>query len=344
MNLKKLAIANLVVVNKIIQEIRNSMLTVLLATRNRAGILREVLETYCRLQPPGSGWKLVVVDNGSTDDTSEVIASFVGRLPLQSVVEPSVGKNCALNTGLPLIEGDLVVFSDDDVFPRSDWLIELRKAADHQEAYAIFGGTILPRWEVAPPKWVEWLDLAPIFTITPSWMKEGELAPDYVTLVQGPNMALRSNVFRSGARFDPSIGPRGSEYAMGSETELILRFSRQGYRAWYVQSSVVEHFVRKEQMDENWILRRAIRWGRGFQRLHPNPKLWWGIPRHLYRDLTYEALHASAAWTIGGKSETLLRSRWRFNFLLGIAIESRIMTYERRSKAQSVAEVVPRNR
>ncbi len=123
------------------------MLTVLMATRNRARILGEVLDSYGRLQPPSSGWKLVVVDNGSTDETAPVIASFANRLPLHSVREPKLGKNFALNTALGLVEGDLVVFTDDDAFPASDWLLQLRKAADTQPGYSMFGGTIVPRWE-----------------------------------------------------------------------------------------------------------------------------------------------------------------------------------------------------
>src|SRR5271165_5089803 len=115
------------------------MLTVLLATRNRARILRDVLEAYCHLQAPACGWKLVIADNGSTDETREVIASFTDRLPLSSVCEPRLGKNYALNAGLELVEGDLTVLTDDDAFPHTDWLVQLRKAADEQPTYSLFG-------------------------------------------------------------------------------------------------------------------------------------------------------------------------------------------------------------
>ena len=133
------------------------LLTVLMATRNRSRILREVLETYCQLQQPSSGWKLVVIDNGSTDDTAQVLASFANRLPLCSVAEPRLGKNFALNSGLDLVEGDLVVFTDDDAFPRPDWLVQFRETADNKPTYSIFGGTIVPRWEVSPPDWTAWV-------------------------------------------------------------------------------------------------------------------------------------------------------------------------------------------
>lgn len=308
------------------------MLTVLFATRNRARILRDVLAAYCHLQPPSSGWKLVVVDNGSTDQTREVLASFANRLPVHFVSEPKLGKNSALNTGLALIEGDLTVLTDDDAFPRADWLVQLRRAADARPDYAIFGGAVVARWEVPPPPWLQWINLGPIFTITPSSMEEGELPPGQVTMVQGPNMAIRSQVFESGTRFDASIGPRGSSYAMGSETELLLRLGRQGHRAWHVESAVVEHFVRKEQLSKAWIMGRAVRYGRGWQRMAPNRKLWMGVPRHLFRDVPKEALLMAGAALLF-KPDAALRARWRFNYLLGWAIESRIMAREARVHA-----------
>src|SRR5690349_24382422 len=129
------------------------MLTVLFATHNGASTLPQVLASYCQLTPPPGGWKLVVVDNGSTDDTREILESFRERLPIVCASEEAAGKNAALNTGLRLIDGDLVVLTDDDVFPRAEWLIALREAADNCPDYAIFGGRVLPRWESAPPAW-----------------------------------------------------------------------------------------------------------------------------------------------------------------------------------------------
>src|SRR6266851_8291804 len=145
---------------------RLKMLTVLLATRNRAAILRETLGAYCHLQEPPSGWKLVIVDNGSTDQTATVLASFANRLPLHAVSEPTGGKNSALNTGLGFVEGDLAVFTDDDAFPHPDWLLELRKAAEAQPTYSMFGGAIVPRWASPPPLWVQWVEPGPVYTLT----------------------------------------------------------------------------------------------------------------------------------------------------------------------------------
>ena len=310
------------------------MLTVLLATRNRARILRDVLESYCRLEPPPSGWKLVIVDNGSTDQTPQVLASFANRLPLHAVCEPKLGKNNALNSGIPLLEGDLTVLTDDDVFPHADWLVQLRNAADSQPAYSIFGGPVVPRWEVPPPPWIGWVPIDPSFGVNERSMKDGPMPPSWLHNIIGPNMAIRSGVFQLGTCFDSSIGPRGSSYPMGSERELLLRLSEQGHKAWYVLGAVVEHLVREEQLDKAWILERAVRFGRGIHRMSPNPKLWVGVPRHLFRDIPKEGLHMAVAWLFF-RREALFRARWRFNFLRGQAIEARVLARDRRVQAQS---------
>lgn len=180
------------------------MLTVFIATRNRARILRDVLESYCALDQPTGGWKLVIIDNGSTDGTAQVVSSFANRIPVKYVLEAREGKNFALNTGLGQLEGDLAVFTDDDAFPRADWLVQLRLAADAEPQFSMFGGVVVPRWQSPPPSWIAWVKLTPVFTLTdPSWT-EGPIEP--INLF-GPNMAVRSNVFRSGIRFDTSIGP-----------------------------------------------------------------------------------------------------------------------------------------
>lgn len=306
------------------------MLTVLLATRNRAAILRETLGAFCHLQELPSGWKLVIVDNGSTDQTSTVLASFANRLPLQAVSEPTGGKNSALNTGLGLVEGDLTVLTDDDTFPHSDWLVELRKAADTQPACSLFGGAVVPRWESPPPPWVQWLEQGPTFALTDPSMTEGPIPP---YLVFGPNMAIRTAVFQSGVRFDPSIGPKSSTYPMGSETELMQRLSQQGHKAWHVPTAVVEHFIRDYQLRQSWVLKRAIRFGRGQFRLdymrkyRPYP-CWFGVPRTFLRQIFEQERMIIKAWLKSDHRE-LFSASWKRNFLWGQVVEARLSYRDR---------------
>src|SRR5262245_23405309 len=143
------------------------MLTVLLATRNGGETLAAVLDAYCHVEVPAGGYRIVVVDNGSNDATSTLGARYRDRLPLNWLTEATPGKNAALNRGLGAIEGDLVVLTDDDAFPRRDLLVQMRRAADDNPSFAILGGAVIARWAVRPPEWiVRWVPAGPAFTIT----------------------------------------------------------------------------------------------------------------------------------------------------------------------------------
>jgi L-malate glycosyltransferase len=306
------------------------MLTVLLATRNRSQLLSSVLESFCQLRSPTSGWKLVVADNGSTDHTGQVIASFRNRLPLQCLTERKIGKNAALNAGLAFVEGDLIVFTDDDVFPHEDWLIQLRKAVDSQPDFSMFGGSIIARWEISPPSWVRWVPQGPSYSVTDPQWKEGPIDPSWVW---GPNMAIRTNALQAGIRFDPYFGPRPGSYPQGGETELTRRLHSLGHKSWHVRAAVVEHFVRKEQLNTAWVMRRAICHGRGeFLIRHrylqeiSSRRLLWGAPRYLYHRLYYEARAMIRASLQGKQEEAVFRSRWMFNFIRGQIQEARTLS------------------
>ena len=94
-------------------------LTVMFATRNGSATLRKTLEGYRRLNH-SKNWRMVIIDNGSTDDTADILNFYKEVLPLQVYNEERPGKNLALNAGLNREEGpkaDLYVFTDDDAIP-----------------------------------------------------------------------------------------------------------------------------------------------------------------------------------------------------------------------------------
>lgn len=298
------------------------MLSVLFATRNRARTLRCVLDAYSCLQGPSSGWKLIIVDNGSIDRTREVVESFQTKLPLTFRFEERLGKNFALNAGLAELKGDLAIFTDDDAFPHRDWLLRIRAAADAQPSYSMFGGVILPRWEVAPPHWLKWVPPGPGYTLSDPHLAEGPTDPGNLF---GPNMAIRAEIFRSGVQFDTSIGPRGTNYPMGSESELVERLGRQGHKAWHVPDAIVEHLIQEYQMQKGWALSRAIRFGRGQLRLlrASEPEAipsWLGVPPSIFPRMLKRGIRIVKSWLLRNEQK-LFTAEWEFNNLLGHVLE-----------------------
>jgi len=314
-------------------------LTVLLATRNRASTLETVLRTYCDLASPPGGWDMVVVDNGSSDRTAEVIRSFRDRLPITYAFEGKPGKNAALNTGLAFVTGDLIAFTDDDIFPETDWLVRLCEAAGANESYAIFAGVVNPRWETAPSEVIRRaIPLGIAYAFHPPGMREGPGRPNHAL---GGNVGLRTEIFRQGYRFNTSIGPRPSAYTMGSEAELIRRLVRDGLTIWCCERATVEHLIPRSHLETTWLFERAERWGRcrrffdalEMDRTEPS---WWGVPRWIFRASTIQTAAVARA-TLSGNAVKLLQARWRLHFLRGVAFEARRLRRARPSQARGLA-------
>ncbi len=231
------------------------MMTVLFATRDRAEGVGRMLEALLSVQSPEGGWKLLVADNGSQDDTASVLERYADKLPLTVVHEPVAGKNRALNRAIAEIEGDLTVLTDDDVIPDHDWLIQLQRAAKAHPDATVFGGTVIPLWPGSRPAFISQkaVDFSILYALNEQptgWCEAG--------VVFGPNMAVRTSVFTDGFTFAADVGPDNSRraYVMGGESDFVLRVTAAGHRAWFVADARVQHMIRPSQLTEEWILRR----------------------------------------------------------------------------------------
>jgi len=58
--------------------------------------------------------QLVIIDDGSTDGTPEILSQWDGRLPATIVRQPNRGKGAAIRAAIPHITGDIVVIQDAD--------------------------------------------------------------------------------------------------------------------------------------------------------------------------------------------------------------------------------------
>jgi glycosyltransferase involved in cell wall biosynthesis len=316
----------------------SAMLTVVIATHNGASTLSSVLDAYTRLEPPRGGWKVVVADNGSTDETPTILERYRTLLPLKIVKETRRGQNWARLAALEHVEGDLIVFSDDDTIPDTRWLATLRDVADSHPDFDFFGGTINAKWESPPEAWIfRWVDLGECYTQTDPSQPEGPITPN---LIWSPNMAYRRRIFDLGYKFDTSVGPSGTNYAMGSETDFNVRLGEAGFKSWFCPRAIVEHIVRRQQMTPKWVLARAKRFGRGMYRRQllresEAPPLLFGVPRYLLRKIAWRATRWALAAVL--RRPERFSERWELNYLLGCAMQAR-QFYRSRGAAQQSAD------
>ena len=286
-----------------------------------------MLESFLKLNVPDDGWRIIAVDNASTDKTKEILLKYSNQLPIQYVYEEKKGKNNALNEAIKHIDSDdLIVFTDDDIIPSRDWLVKLLSCANKNIDYTIFGGNIVPYWPRVPEAWI--LELVPLgvtYALTRSNTLEGDIFPG---LIWGPNMAVRRSVFDEGYRFNGDIGPNGENYVMGSETDFTIRLHKDGYKSWFCKEASVQHIIRERQMEADWIIARAFRFGRNMYRQEStsygsNVAFFMGIPRWMFNKQLRQYLRLVISKFTRDKRESF-SSKWEISFFKGYFTESRM--------------------
>jgi glycosyltransferase involved in cell wall biosynthesis len=121
------------------------LLSVIIPSYNRAGFLREALEsvlnqTYFQ-SIPGQSWELIVIDDGSTDSTREVLESYGSRVDYHCL--PHSGVSAARNRGLQLVSGEYIAFLDsDDLWKPEKISVQMDYMQDHPEAVVCCTGEI----------------------------------------------------------------------------------------------------------------------------------------------------------------------------------------------------------
>ena len=282
--------------------------SILICTYNRARLLRETLAALQALTPPPDCHvEIIVVDNNSSDDTPAVLAEATGRsrVPLLAVREPAQGKSFALNRGLETARGDIVVLTDDDVWPHPDWVSRL--VADFRERDVTFVfGKVLPRWGHLPPPELLTLPAQDIWGPL-AIVDYGDEPVDYrpertwQRLPIGANLAFARDALVAIGGWRTDLGKVNNTLISGEDHEIFMRLRRHGrYAGYYDPAASVRHFVPATRLTRTYF-RRWFFWHGKTQALmladlHPDldlsrvPRV-AGIPRFLVRQGLEQGWH-----------------------------------------------------
>ena len=222
-------------------------ITVIICTRNRAAQLANALESVVKLRiPKGLRWELVVVDNGSSDNTAEVVASFRDRLPARVVREESAGLSHARNRGVTEAAGRYICWTDDDVLLDPEWLAAYAAAFSRYPKAAVFGGEITPVLQAPTPKWFARLaDQWPLTTLLAKRDHGDQAIPlafDQGIVPWGANFAVRAAEQRR-VSYEPALGVSPLQRRVGEEAEVIFKIMRAGGLGWWVPDAKVRHII-----------------------------------------------------------------------------------------------------
>jgi len=212
------------------------VVSIVICTRNRARALAATLATVARTQIPRMlPAELLVVDNGSTDDTRSVIGAFAPTPCMVAVRTLHVadrGLARARNAALRAAAGRVIVFLDDDTHPGPRWLEPLCAPILTGAADAVAGGVGLAAHLERPwmtPRHRTWL-------ASTEWLDAG--APQEMV---GANMALGRHVLATVPGFDVELGAGALGY--GEEALFSQQLLRAGFRIAAAFDAMTEHHL-----------------------------------------------------------------------------------------------------
>lgn len=219
--------------------------SIIIATRNRANALLRTLHALTRLSiPHGLKYEILVVDNGSSDSTKEVIRSQqIINTTIQYHYEPIFGKSKALNRGLEFSIGEIILLTDDDVEPHENWIFAMCDPICMGLADAVSGNVKLATYLVRP--WMS--ERHRSLLASTEWIKSSRSQ----SLV-GANMAFSRKVLAIVPSFDIELGPGGLGFA--DDSLFASQLTSAGLRILNAgDSNVIHHFDIGRLKRSEWI-------------------------------------------------------------------------------------------
>jgi glycosyltransferase involved in cell wall biosynthesis len=270
--------------------------SIVVPTRNRATDLRVCLESLAAQEYPPERFEVVVVDDGSSDDTPRVVHDARRRGNVRLIQQPHLGSNAARNAGLQATTSDPVCLVDDDVEVPAAWLSAMTAGfARYSDADAFAGPVRVHATTTDATR-----STCPLHPLVSTLDAGGDDRP--VEAALGANMAVRRRALERIGPFDDWI------LIGGADTDWFNRLQEAGGRAMYLAGAGLWHhqavdrtgvarLVRKEFGRGIALHRYALRRGHGNWRhsLAAGAKLFGHAARHRCRGALAQSARAFGA-------------------------------------------------
>jgi glycosyltransferase involved in cell wall biosynthesis len=230
-------------------------LSVVMCTRNRAASLERVLNSICKMAvPDGQRWEMVLVDNGSVDETPLVVKRFEEKIPIRRVFEPKAGLSNARNAGVAAALGEYILWTDDDVEVEENWLAAYTEAFRRFADGVVFGGRIIPTLEPPTPVWFRenLTMLHDILALRDFGDDYSLLSPQGGRIPWGANYAVRTAEQRK-FLYDPELGVSPGKRRIGEETSVMVAMLVAGYAGYWVPNAKVFHIISPSRQTEKYV-------------------------------------------------------------------------------------------
>jgi glycosyltransferase involved in cell wall biosynthesis len=224
----------------------NKLITIIVPVYNRAGEIEEFLSSFCD-QETKTGFEIVIVDDGSTDELKQVLDSYADRLTIRYFYQQNQGPGAARNRGMAEAAGELMVFIDSDCTVPPDYISQLQTALSEDE-FDAFGGPDTQRDDFPPfLKAVNYSMTSFIGTGGTRGSAKAKVAKYYP---RSFNMGIRRLVYEK-------IGGMNA-LRHGQDMEFSNRIYKAGFRVIFLPEQKVFH---KRRTNLRRFFKQIFNWG-----------------------------------------------------------------------------------
>lgn len=215
--------------------------SIIVPTLNRKVYLRNCLDSLLKLDYPKTKLEIVVVDNGSTDGTTEMVHK---EFPQVVVVLEKRRNSCfARNAGWKNAKGQIIAYTDDDCIVDPLWLKTLVSGFYSPDIGGVGGPLILV---LRPESVVKKFDGTPVGNFY-----NGEKS-FFINELITANLAVRREVFKTN-QFDVSLSHTALE-----DIDFCRSLTSNGYKLLYLPQAIVYHNMNPKRLTVSYIVKRAF--------------------------------------------------------------------------------------
>lgn len=208
------------------------LVSVIIPTRNRSALLKQAIESVLAVDHATFNLEVIVVDDGSTDDTAQVVAA----LPVTYLRANGAGVSAARNMGIDAAHGEFLAFiDDDDLWLPHNISVQLDVFDGHPEF-----GAVVAQTQLTDENRVPYGEPTPALPSSSGWLFEHFLGSS----AQLGSVVVRRSVIESAGKMDPTIHA-------GEDWEWMLRIARK-HQIGVVAQPVVLFRQRIRDEDAEW--------------------------------------------------------------------------------------------
>ena len=241
-------------------------LSIIIPTRNRSKVLQKALESIFNQDLSKKHFEVIIVDNGSTDDTKNIVNSFVTKIDnLVYIYDENPGLHVGRHHGLLEARASILVYVDDDIEATPTWLEGILESFE-DESVVLVGGKNLPKFESTPPSWILKMyekggkqKVVGFLSILDFGNEVQEINPNFVF---GCNFSIRKSVLLEAGGFHPDGMPQNLIKYRGDGESYVSEFIlEKGYKTIYNPKASVYHLCSTTRLTRKYFAQRSFNQG-----------------------------------------------------------------------------------